>query len=94
MILRGMIKKRLRGKGRVKYFDDNRPNLRQSKDCRLQISRPSPHGGELDAGERRRHTAARYQHLSPAFFQFQEAVGKLDAVFGSLKEANLVENWE
>ena len=36
--------------------------------------------------------AARYQHLSPAFLQ--EAVGKLDAVFGSLKEANLVENLE
>jgi hypothetical protein len=34
--------------------------------------------------------AARYKHLSPAFLS--EAVGKLDAVFGSLKEANLVEN--
>jgi hypothetical protein len=36
--------------------------------------------------------AARYQHLSPAFLQ--EAVGKLDAVFGSLGEPNLVENRE
>jgi site-specific recombinase XerD len=36
--------------------------------------------------------AARYQHHSPAFLQ--EAVGKLDAVFGSLKEAKLVENQE
>lgn len=36
--------------------------------------------------------AARYQHLSPAFLA--EAVGKLDAVFGSNESLNLVENGE
>jgi hypothetical protein len=35
---------------------------------------------------------ARCQHLSPAFLS--EAVGKLDSIFGSLKEANSVENQE
>ena len=36
--------------------------------------------------------AARYQHLSPAFLA--DAVGKLDAVFGSNESLNLVENGE
>jgi hypothetical protein len=36
--------------------------------------------------------AARYQHLSPAFLQ--EAVGKLDKIFGPPEEPNLVENRE
>jgi integrase len=36
--------------------------------------------------------AARYQHLSPAFLQ--EAVGKLDAVFGSLNAENGGERYQ
>ena len=50
------------------------------------------HTVALLLGHKDLRMAARYQHLSPAFLQ--EAVGKLDAVFGSLKEVNLVENRE
>jgi integrase len=64
-------------------------DLRHTAASWLRTSGADIHTAAQLLGHKDLRMAARYQHLSPAFLQ--EAVGKLDAVFGSLNAENLEE---
>jgi integrase len=61
-------------------------DLRHTAASWLRMSGADIHTVAQLLGHKDLRMAARYQHLSPAFLQ--EAVGKLDAVFGSLNAEN------
>jgi len=61
-------------------------DLRHTAASWLRMSGADIHTVAQLLGHKDLRMAARYQHLSPTFLQ--EAVGKLDAVFGSLKAEN------
>lgn len=67
-------------------------DLRHTAASWLRMSGADTHTVAQILGQRDPRMAARYQHLSPAFLA--EAVGKLDAVFGSNKDLKLAENGE
>jgi integrase len=61
-------------------------DMRHTAASWLRMSGADIHTVAQLLGHKDLRMAARYQHLSPAFLQ--EAVGKLDAVFGSLNAEN------
>ena len=65
-------------------------DLRHTAASWLRMSGADIHTVAQLLGHKDLRMAARYQHLSPAFLA--EAVGKLDAVFGSNEVVNLTEN--
>lgn len=67
-------------------------DLRHTAASWLRMSGADIHTVAQLLGHKDLRMAARYQHLSPAFLA--EAVGKLDAVFGSNESLKLAENGE
>ncbi|MGH9751849.1 MAG: tyrosine-type recombinase/integrase [Blastocatellia bacterium] len=67
-------------------------DLRHTAASWMRMSGADIHTVAQLLGHKDLRMAARYQHLSPAFLS--EAVGKLDAVFGSQEGLKLVENGE
>jgi integrase len=76
----------------LKIADFRFHDLRHTAASWMRMSGADIHTVAQLLGHKDLRMAARYQHLSPAFLS--EVVGKLDAGFGSLKEAKLVENQE
>jgi integrase len=76
----------------LKIVDFRFHDLRHTAASWLRMSGADIHTVAQLLGHKDLRMAARYQHLSPAFLQ--EAVGKLDAVFGSLNAENGVGRYQ
>lgn len=81
-----------RAKKAVKLADFRFHDLRHTAASWMRMAGADIHTVAQLLGHRDLRMAARYQHLSPAFLA--EAVGKLDAVFGSLKTENGEERYQ
>jgi integrase len=78
--------------GRLKIEDFRFHDLRHTAASWMRMSGADIHTVATLLGHKDLSAAKRYQHLSPAFLA--EAVGKLDAVFGSLKAENRGERYQ
>ncbi|HEU0183790.1 MAG TPA: tyrosine-type recombinase/integrase [Blastocatellia bacterium] len=81
-----------RARGKVKLVDFRFHDLRHTAASWMRMSGADIHTVAQLLGHKDLRMAARYQHLSPDFLA--EAVGKLDAVFGSLKAENRGERYQ
>jgi hypothetical protein len=76
----------------LKLEDFRFHDLRHTAASWMRMAGADIHTVATVLGHKDLSTAKRYQHLSPAFLA--EAVGKLDAVFGSASGPNSAENRE